>query len=251
MNIRHLSFAYGDRPVLKDISLTFAPKKITTLLGANGSGKSTLFNCCTRNLRPDLGLIELDGTNIFHLPQRQFARSVAIVHQQNRIGGDITVRELVALGRTPYIKMLRSAGEADEAATERALTQTNLLEVADRPVRAMSGGQRQRVWIAMALCQESEMIFLDEPTTYLDVRYQIDLLKLVQRLNREHDRTIVMVLHDINQALAYSDEVIGLKDGRILFHGAPAEVITSESMSTLYGTELEVVPFAGRKVVLT
>lgn len=250
MNIRHLSFAYGKRPILQDISLTFPKKKITTLLGANGSGKSTLFNCCTRNLRPDLGIIELDGQNIFHLPQRQFARMVAIVHQQNRISGDITVRELVALGRTPYIKMLRSADETDEAATERALAQTNLLDVADRPVVAMSGGQRQRVWIAMALAQESEMIFLDEPTTYLDIRYQIDLLQLVQELNRKHGRTIVMVLHDINQALAYSDEVIGLKDGHILFQGSPQDVITSESMSHLYGTDLQVVPFQNRKVVL-
>lgn len=251
MNIRHLSFAYGKKPILYDISLQFKPKRITTILGANGCGKSTLFNLCTRNLRPARGLIELDGTNIFHFKQKDFARKVAIVHQQNRITGDITVRQLVSYGRTPYVRLMKRHSDEDDAAVAWAIEQCNLDAVAEQPVVSLSGGQRQRVWIAMALAQQSEMIFLDEPTTYLDVRYQIDLLQLVRDLNERLGITIVMILHDINQAISSSHDIIGLQDGKVAFQGTPQEVVTSESISALYGAALSVVTVNNKKFVLS
>lgn len=253
MDIKHLSFGYTKKQlILKDISLSFAKGKITTLLGSNGCGKSTLFNLCTRNLRPKTGIIELEGTNVFHMKPVDFAKKVAIVHQQNRITGDITVRQLVSYGRTPYVNVIRpSYKEEDNAAIEWAIEKTGLEEFADRPVIFLSGGQRQRTWIAMALAQKSEMIFLDEPTTYLDVRYQKELLELIKALNHDLGITIVMVLHDINQALGYSDDVIGLSEGKVAFKGAAEDVITSESVSRLFHVPLKVADFQNRKIVIT
>lgn len=250
MEIRHLNFSYGKKQILNDLSLSFEEGKITTLLGANGSGKTTLFKLCTRNLRPQRGLIMLDNENIFHLKRKDFAKKVAIVHQQNRVTGNITVRELVSYGRTPHLRMMQQAGREDDEAIEWSLEVTNLKEIAHEQVVSLSGGQRQRVWIAMALAQKSEMIFLDEPTTYLDVRYQVELLKLIQALNREFGLTIVMVLHDINQALQYSDHLVGLKNGNLLFYGKPNEVISSESISALYSIPLRTAMFEDKQYVL-
>lgn len=250
MEIRHLNFSYGKKQILNDLSLSFEEGKITTLLGANGSGKTTLFKLCTRNLRPQRGLIMLDNENIFHLKRKDFAKKVAIVHQQNRVTGNITVRELVSYGRTPHLRMMQQAGREDDEAIEWSLEVTNLKEIAHEQVVSLSGGQRQRVWIAMALAQKSEMIFLDEPTTYLDVRYQVELLKLIQALNREFGLTIVMVLHDINQALQYSDHLVGLKNGNLLFYGKPNEVISSESISALYSIPLRTTMFEDKQYVL-
>ena len=252
MDIRHLSFGYTKQLILKDISLSFAKSKITTLLGGNGCGKSTLFNLCTRNLRPKTEIIELKGKNVFHMKPVDFAKKVAIVHQQNRITGDITVRQLVSYGRTPYVNVIRPCyTKEDNAAIEWAIEKTGLEEFADRPVIFLSGGQRQRAWIAMALAQKSEMIFLDEPTTYLDVRYQKELLELIKALNHDLGITIVMILHDINQALGYSDDVIGLSEGKVAFKGVAEDVITSESVSKLFNVPLEVADFQNRKIVIT
>lgn len=250
MEIRHLNFSYGKKTILNDLSLSFEKGKITTLLGANGSGKTTLFKLCTRNLRPKRGLIMLDDENIFHLQRRDFAKKVAIVHQQNRVTGTITVRELVSYGRTPHIKMMQQATKEDDEAIDWSLEVTNLKEIADEQVVSLSGGQRQRVWIAMALAQKSEMIFLDEPTTYLDVRYQVELLELIRSLNRDFGLSIVMVLHDINQALQYSDHLVGLKNGKLLFYGKPEEVITQENISSLYQIPLRTTMFEGKPYVV-
>ncbi len=250
MEAKHLTFSYGKNTVLKDVSAKFKEKGITTLLGANGSGKSTLFNICTKNLTPERGIIILDGENIFDINQKKFAGKVAIVHQQNRIMGDINVRQLVSYGRTPYMKLMRGYDKEDNDAIDWAIDVTGLRDVSERPVVSLSGGQRQRVWIAMSLAQKSQMLFLDEPTTYLDIKYQIELLELIRNLNRELGITIVMVLHDINQAIKYSDRVIGLKSGKIKFEGAPNDVITDESVSGLYDIELAVESFKGLKVVM-
>lgn len=240
MEIKHLNFAYQKKPILKDISLSFPKGKITTLLGANGSGKTTLFNICTRNLRPKRGIVLLEEENIYHLKRKDFAKKVAIVHQQNRLSGSLRVRELVSYGRTPYLGLMKRPGKEDEEAIDWSLEVTHLSEIQDEDVSALSGGQKQRVWIAMALAQKSEMIFLDEPTTYLDVRYQVELLQLIRTLNQEFGLTIVMVLHDINQAIRYSDYLIGLKKGNILFSGKPKEVITEQYISKLYDIPLKV-----------
>ena len=249
--VKNLSFAYGKNQILKDISLHIPKGKITTIMGANGCGKSTLFSLMTKNLTPQTGSIFLHGQNIQEMYLQNFARQVAIVHQYNSAADDITVERLVAFGRTPYMKMMGGISEEDEKYIEWALKVTNMTDFRDREVSRLSGGQRQRVWIAMALAQNTKILFLDEPTTYLDIRYQLDILQLVQKLNRQYGITIIMVLHDINQAIHYSDRIIGLKDGKVGIEGPPAKVITSQSIYQLYGVKLEVVTIGGEKFVLT
>ena len=250
MKVKELYFSYGKNEVLKGVSLRIEAGKITTIMGANGCGKSTLFSLMTKNLYPGKGNIFLSGKNILNLNLKEFAQKVAIVQQYNTASDDITVENLVAFGRTPHKKMMQGNTEEDERLIEWAMEVTNLTEYRNREVSRLSGGQRQRVWIAMALAQNTKILFLDEPTTYLDIRYQIEILQLVQKLNREYGITIIMVLHDINQAITYSDYIIGLKDGQVLVEGDPEEVITAESLKELYGIELGVTKVDGRKFVL-
>lgn len=251
MEVKHVSFSYGKNTILSDLSFAVKEGNITTVMGANGCGKSTLFSLMTKNQTPGKGKILLEGKNIANLRFIDFAKRVSIVHQYNSAADDITVERLVSYGRTPYQKMLGTRIKEDEELVERAMEVTGILPYRDREIAALSGGQRQRVWIAMALAQNTKILFLDEPTTYLDIRYQLEILELVKKLNREYGITILMVLHEINQAITYSDEVIGLKDGSIVMQGKPQEVITAESMKELYGVSLKVVEVEGKKVVLT
>ena len=251
MEVRNLSFAYGKNRVLKDISFRIKEGDITTIMGANGCGKTTLFSLMTRNLYPRRGDIFLKGKNIQNLGLKEFARRVSIVHQYNTSSDDITVERLVSFGRTPHMKMMRGRSEEDERLIRWAMEVTNVEKYRDREISRLSGGQRKRVWIAMALAQNTKILFLDEPTTYLDIRYQIEILELVKKLNREFGITIIMVLHDINQAIYFSDCVIGLKDGLVEMEGDPQEVITRESIRSLYGIELDVTVIGEKKFVLT
>lgn len=251
MEVKNVSFSYGKNTILSDLSFSVKEGNITTVMGANGCGKSTLFSLMTKNQTPGKGKILLEGKNIANLRFIDFAKRVSIVHQYNSAADDITVERLVSYGRTPYQKMLGTRTKEDEELVERAMEVTGILPYRDREIAALSGGQRQRVWIAMALAQNTKILFLDEPTTYLDIRYQLEILELVKKLNREYGITILMVLHEINQAITYSDEVIGLKDGSIVMQGKPQEVITAESMKELYGVSLKVVEVEGKKVVLT
>ena len=251
MEVRNLSFAYGKNRVLKDISFRIKEGDITTIMGANGCGKTTLFSLMTRNLYPRRGDIFLKGKNIQNLGLKEFARRVSIVHQYNTSSDDITVERLVSFGRTPHMKMMQGRSEEDERLIRWAMEVTNVGKYRDREISRLSGGQRQRVWIAMALAQNTKILFLDEPTTYLDIRYQIEILELVKKLNREFGITIIMVLHDINQAIYFSDCVIGLKDGLVEMEGNPQELITRESIRSLYGIELDVTVIGEKKFVLT
>ena len=251
MEVRGLSFAYGKNKVLKDVSLKIEEGKVTTIMGANGCGKSTLFSLMTKNLYARKGKIFLRGKNIQNLNPKEFARQVSIVQQYNTSSDDITVERLVAFGRTPHRKPMQGKSEEDERLVEWAMEVTGILEYRDREVSRLSGGQRQRVWIAMALAQNTKILFLDEPTTYLDIRYQIEILELVRKLNKEFGITIIMVLHDINQAIYFSHEVIGLKDGIVEFQGSPEDVIDRQSIKELYGIELDVTQIDGKKFVLT
>lgn len=215
--VKNLSFAYGKHQVLQGLDVSLREGKITTLIGANGCGKSTLFNLMTKNLKPDQGEIQLRGQDIAHIRLKDFAKEVAIVHQYNTAPPDLTVEKLVGYGRTPYHTLgLSGDPQQDEEKIRWALEITHTVKHKDKPVAELSGGQKQRVWIAMALAQDTKVLFLDEPTTYLDVRYQLQILKLIQKLNREYGITIVMVLHDINQSLYYSDEIVAMKGGKII-----------------------------------
>ena len=257
-SVRGLSFGYpgqrkGERKQIFDaLDLDLREGKVTTLIGANGSGKSTLFNLLTKNLEPDHGQILLRGGNVADLRLQDFARLVAIVHQNNVAPADLTVERLVRYGRVPFSGPFSpSDRDKDDAWVEWALATTHLTDLADRPIGALSGGQRQRAWLAMSLAQGSDVLLLDEPTTFLDVRYQLQLLRLVRQLNRQFGITVIMVLHDVNQAMCYSDEVVALADGRIVAQGAPELVVTPELMRRVYGVTLEVASVDGRPFVLT
>lgn len=250
-DIKGLTFSYGTNEVIKGLDLSIKQGKVTTLIGANGCGKSTLFNLITKNLRPNSGEIRLEGKDISQVKLKDFARQVAIVHQYNTAPADISVEKLVAFGRTPYHGFgSRSNSEEDEEKIKRALEITNTEKLKDKAVAQLSGGQKQRVWIAMALAQDTKILFLDEPTTYLDIRYQLQILKLVRKLNEEYSMTVIMVLHDINQSLYYSDEIVAMKDGRITAQGKPEEIITSELIKNVYDVELGISAVNGRPFVL-
>ncbi|MDO4772173.1 MAG: ABC transporter ATP-binding protein [Bacillota bacterium] len=250
MEIKHLFFSYEKTPILSNINLKFKRGAVTTLMGANGCGKSTLLNLMSRNLEPDSGRIYLNRKSIEEYKNKEFARELGMVYQQNRILGDITVKKLVSYGRTPYLKPLQKYSEEDLERIDFALEMTNLKSIQEKEVAKLSGGQRQRVFIAMALAQNSNILLLDEPTTYLDVKYQMDILNLVRKINKDLGITIIMVLHDIMQAINYSDEVIGLQKGKIVFQGAPKEVLSSEIISELYDTHLIIEEFRDSVVVL-
>ena len=250
-DIKGLTFSYGTNEVIKGLDLSIKQGKVTTLIGANGCGKSTLFNLITKNLRPNSGEIRLEGKDISQVKLKDFARQVAIVHQYNTAPADISVEKLVAFGRTPYHGFgSPSNSEEDEEKIKRALEITNTEKLKDKAVAQLSGGQKQRVWIAMALAQDTKILFLDEPTTYLDIRYQLQILKLVRKLNEEYGMTVIMVLHDINQSLYYSDEIVAMKDGRITAQGKPEEIITSELIRNVYDVELGISAVNGRPFVL-
>ena len=249
--VKDLSFAYGIQQVLNSLSLTLHEGTITTLIGANGCGKSTLFNLMTKNLKPDKGEIYLQDRNIEQLRLKDYAKQVAIVHQYNTAPVDLTVEKLVSYGRTPYHTMgLSPDAKEDEEKVRWAMEITHTAKHKDKPVSELSGGQKQRVWIAMALAQDTKILFLDEPTTYLDIRYQLQILKLIRRLNREYGITIVMVLHDINQSLYYSDEIIAMKDGKIISHGLPEQVITSDLVQSVYDVDLTIKSVDGKPFIL-
>lgn len=249
--IRGLSFAYGKHTVLKGLDLDLHAGRITTLIGANGCGKSTLFHLMTKNLRPDAGRILLHGQDISACRLRDFARQVAIVHQYNTAPADLSVEKLVAYGRTPYQTMgLSIDPEADAEKIRWALEITHTDKYRDKPVAELSGGQKQRVWIAMALAQGTQILFLDEPTTYLDIRYQLQILHLIRQLNQEFGMTIVMVLHDINQSLHYSDEIVAMSDGQVCAHGLPEEIMTPELIRRVYDVDLSIRPVDGKPFVI-
>ena len=248
--VEGLNFSYGKNKVIDDLSVTFKRGAVTTLIGANGCGKSTLFNLMTKNLRPQSGSILLGQEDVVHMKMKEFAKQVAIVHQYNTAPSDLTVEKLVSYGRTPYQTMGFSADAAeDEEKIRWAMEITEMIQYREKPVSQLSGGQKQRVWIAMSLAQNTKVLFLDEPTTYLDIKYQLQVLDLILRLNHELGLTIVMVLHDINQSLRYSDEIVAMKEGRVIAQGPAEEVFTEELIRQVYDVDLKLRTIEGRPFV--
>lgn len=252
MEVKNLKFSYSKNSplILNGINLKIQEGKVTTILGPNGCGKSTLFSLMTKNLSKSDGEILLGNRDISSMSNRDFAKKVSIVHQYNKVSDDITVKQLVGYGRTPFQKMLKRPTEYDEKMIEWAIKATDLEEVQERTVNSLSGGQKQRVWIAMALAQGTKYLFLDEPTTYLDIKYQIEILDLVKNLNQYLGITIIMVLHDINQAMLYSDCIIGLKNGKVFINGNPKDIINEETLKEMYDIKLVMKEIDGEKIIL-
>ena len=246
-----VGYADGDA-VLSDLDLQIPPGRVTAIVGANGSGKSTLLRTMARLHRPSAGAVLLDGRDVAALPTREVARTLGLLPQSPLTPDGISVRDLVARGRTPHTSLWRQWSAADEAAVLAALHATRMTELADRPVDVLSGGQRQRVWIAMVVAQETPLLLLDEPTTYLDLAHQLDVLHLVGRLNREQGRTVVMVLHDLAQACRFADHLVALRDGAVIASGPPAQVVDPEMVRRVFDVDCRILsdPLTGDPVVV-
>ncbi|MDR2453457.1 MAG: ABC transporter ATP-binding protein [Bifidobacteriaceae bacterium] len=233
---------YGGRPVVRGADVAIPDGQITAIIGPNGCGKSTLLRALVRLLVPTQGVVTLDGEIIHKLPTRQVARMVGLLPQAPIAPAGITVKELVARGRTPHQRLLRPWTRADEAAVAGALRATNLSAIEDEVVDQLSGGQRQRAWIALALAQDTPLMLLDEPTTFLDISHQYEVMDLLHRLNQQDGRTIVMVVHDLHQAARYAHHVVAMRDGEIAAAGPPADIFTEELISRVFEIEARIVP---------
>jgi iron complex transport system ATP-binding protein len=239
----HLRVGYGRaRTVLRDLTMEVPAGQVTAIVGANGSGKSTLLRALARLHRPEAGTVLLCGRDITALPTGQVARQLGMLPQSPVTPDGITVRDLIDRGRSPHSSLWRQWSPADETAVTDALATTDLVQLADRPVDALSGGQRQRVWIAMVVAQGTPLLLLDEPTTFLDLAHQLDVLLLLQRLNRDKGRTVVMVLHDLAQACRFADHLVALRDGAIVSFGPPAEVVDRMMVREVFGVDSHILP---------
>lgn len=236
-----VTLGYDGPDIVRELSVEVPSGRITSVVGPNGCGKSTLLRSLARLMKPRGGAVYLDGTAISELPTREVARRLGLLPQDPTAPEGLTVRELAAQGRYPHQSWLSQWSKKDERAVERAMEITGVLELADRPLDTLSGGQRQRAWISMALAQETDTLLLDEPTTFLDMAHQLEVLQLLNRLNHEEGRTILMVLHDLNNAARYSHHMIALSRGEVFVAGAPHEVITSEVLREVFSVEADIV----------
>jgi len=250
--VERASLSYGDRSIVTDLSLALPEGGVTVIVGANACGKSTLLRAMARLLRPTGGRVLLDGRDVHTIPTRQLARRLGLMPQSPIAPEGIVVADLVARGRHPHQGPFGRWTTADEAAVAAALEATGVSDLADRPVDELSGGQRQRVWIAMALAQETSVLLLDEPTTYLDLAHQIEVLDLLARLNAERGTTVAMVLHDLNLAARYADHLVALRAGRVVAAGTPADVVTEDIVEEVFGLPCMVVadPVTGTPLVV-
>ncbi|MFD9866640.1 ABC transporter ATP-binding protein [Streptomyces niveus] len=239
---RELTLAYDDRTVVHDLELAVPDGRVSVIVGPNACGKSTTLRALGRLLKPKSGSVLLDGAELASIPTRRIAQSIGLLPQSPVAPEAITVADLVSRGRQPHQRWWQQWSEEDERAVTDAMARTDVTELAERSVDELSGGQRQRVWIAMALAQETDLLLLDEPTTFLDIAHQVEVLDLVRRLNHEQGRTVVIVLHDLNQAARYADHLVAMKEGRIVAEGAPGEVVTAELVREVFGLESVVVP---------
>lgn len=236
-----LDIAYEERLIVENLNIQIPQGKITALVGANGSGKSTILKTMARIMSPKAGSVLLDGKSIHKQSTREVAKKLAILPQNPTAPEGLTVTELVSYGRFPYQKGFGSMRAEDKRMIEWAIEVTGMTEFHDRPIDQLSGGQRQRAWIAMALAQETDILFLDEPTTFLDMAHQLEVLQLLEHLNATANRTIVMVVHDLNHASRYAQHMIGIKKGAAVAQGSPVEVMTTDVLREVFNIEADIV----------
>ncbi len=241
LRAENLTLSYEKKIVARDLSVAIPAGKLTVIIGPNACGKSTLLRTLSRLMQPQAGSVWLNGKMIHQLPTKEVAKQLGLLPQSSTAPGEITVADLVARGRYPHQTLFSRWRSEDSQAIDDAMRATGVYELADRLVDNLSGGQRQRVWIAMVLAQQTPLLLLDEPTTWLDIAYQIDLMELMCRLNRQNDRTIVVVLHDLNHACRYAGHLIAMKDGEIIAEGAPADIVTPELIKQVFGLRCHII----------
>lgn len=239
---KNLTLGYGDYIVLKDINVTIPKNKITILVGSNGCGKSTLLKTMSRLLKPFAGKVVLGDEDIFSKPNKEVAKKLSILTQSPTAPSDLTVFNLVKQGRYPYQSWFNQWSKEDEKIVEYALEKTGISDIKDKKLSDLSGGQKQRAWIAMTLAQQTDIILLDEPTNHLDIKYKIEVLDLLKKLNEKENRTIVIVLHDINLACRYADHIIAIKDGKVYGEGKPEEIISEALIKEVFQINSKIVP---------
>ncbi|HAZ75195.1 MAG TPA: iron-enterobactin ABC transporter ATP-binding protein [Enterobacteriaceae bacterium] len=236
-----VDIGYGAKPIVRNLSFTPPAGQVTALIGPNGCGKSTLLRTLSRLMTPTQGHVYLDGEQIQRFNSKEVARRIGLLAQNATTPGDITVQELVSRGRYPHQPLFTRWRQEDDRAVQRAMQATGVADLALQSVDTLSGGQRQRAWIAMVLAQETAIMLLDEPTTWLDISYQIDVLELLSELNREKGYTLAAVLHDLNQACRYATHLIALRDGKMVAQGAPKEIVTAELIEAVYGLRCMII----------
>jgi iron-siderophore transport system ATP-binding protein len=242
LRAQKVTLGYAGRPVIDDLSVLFPTGAITVIVGANACGKSTLLKSVARLLTPSSGQVLLDGKSVHQLPTRRLAQRLGMLPQSPITPEGLTVRDLVGRGRFPHQGLFAYWWDEDEQAVTEALTLTGILDLQQRPVDELSGGQRQRAWIAMALAQQTDVLLLDEPTTFLDIAHRLEVLDLLHRLNRERGTTMVMVLHDLNEASRYAGHLIAMRDGQIEASGPPGRVVTSELVRAVFNIDSVIIP---------
>ena len=253
ISTKNLNISYGNLDIVKDLNLDIPKGKITTIIGCNGCGKSTILKTIARIIQPKSGDIFVNNINIKDQSPKELAKAVAVLPQSPQAPSGLTVEELIAYGRFPHQKGFGKMRKEDNDIVTWALQSTGIEEFRDRPIEALSGGQRQRAWIAMALAQQTDILILDEPTTYLDLAHQLEILKLLEELNRKQGTTIVMVIHELNNAARFADHMIGVKKAKVICQGSAEEVMTKENLKELFNIDAEIVqdPRNNKPVCLT